>query len=373
MRWIDSDPALEPVLEEMQDADVLAVDTEADSLHSYYDKVCLIQVSFGAEDVLIDPLASMDISGFGRILAAPAIRKIFHGADYDLRILNRDFGFEIQNLVDTMICAQLLGEKGVGLAALLEKYFGVELDKSNQRADWAMRPLPTRMVEYAARDTRYLQDLAQRLEEQLTTLGRWSWAEEEFRRLEAIRHVPADPDQERYRRLKGISKLEPRNLEVLSRLHAWRDGVAQRLDRPPFKVAGNDALVEMATRIPTDRDALAAVPGISRYHMAKYSREILETIESALEVPESELPEKKKSKPWLRDDKLEKRIAKLKTVRDRVAGQLGIEPSVLAPKHVLAEVAADGVRTVEDLGGIEAMRDWQREVLGEALLQAIRS
>src|SRR6476660_735821 len=166
---------------------VVALDTEADSLHSYFDKVCLIQMSIPGEDLIIDPLCKFDLGKFGEILANRGIVKILHGADYDLRILNRDFGFTTTNLIDTMVSAQLLGYEAYGLAALLERHFGLKVNKTHQRADWAMRPLTPEMLEYAAMDTRYLITLAQKLREELTAAGRWEWAQEEFARLARIR------------------------------------------------------------------------------------------------------------------------------------------------------------------------------------------
>src|SRR5512146_2676543 len=154
MIWIDKQPPLDDALARAAAQPVVAIDTEADSLHSYFDKVCLIQMSAGSDDLVIDPLARVDLQAFGRILADPGITKIFHGGDYDLRILNRDFGFTISNFVDTMVCAQLLGYEAFGLAALLDRHFGVKVNKAHQRADWAMRPLPPDMLDYAAMDTR---------------------------------------------------------------------------------------------------------------------------------------------------------------------------------------------------------------------------
>ena len=195
---------------------VVALDTEADSLHSYFDKVCLIQMSIPGEDLIIDPLCKIrsgEVRRDPRRIAS--IVKILHGADYDLRILNRDFGFTIANLIDTMVCSQLLGYEAFGLAALLERHFGFKVDKKHQRADWAMRPLPPDMLDYAATDTRHLIALADRLRDELTALGRWEWAVEEFARLEQIRFNEKDADEEPFRRLKGLGALDRRSLAVV--------------------------------------------------------------------------------------------------------------------------------------------------------------
>src|SRR3954451_23490700 len=194
MKWIAKQQAFDEMIDRIVTQPVIAVDTEADSLHSYFDKVCLIQISADGEDFVIDPLAKIDIARFGQVLANPEIRKILHGGDYDLRILNRDFGFVITNLVDTMICAQLLGYEAFGLAALLARHFGVKLNKAHQRADWAMRPLPPDMLDYAAMDTRYLVQLQDVLRGELEARGRWEWAIEEFSRMESIRFRESDDD-----------------------------------------------------------------------------------------------------------------------------------------------------------------------------------
>lgn len=367
MNWIDQQQPLDRALERIAAERVVAVDTEADSLHSYFDKVCLIQMSIPGEDFVVDPLGKIHLERFGAILADPSIRKILHGADYDLRILNRDFGFTISNLMDTMVSAQLLGYEGYGLAALLEKHFAVKVNKAHQRADWAMRPLTPEMLDYAAMDTRYLVALADKLRAELDALGRWEWAEEEFGRLEAIRFRETPEEDEAWRRMKNIGGLDRRSLAVLRNLHGWRDALARKADRPPFKIIGNDSLVEIATQKPLDAASLAALKSVSSYHRGRYGAEILHQVQAAMDVPEAELPERNEARPWIRDRELENRINKLKKVRDRVAAELKIDPGLLAPRHVLSAVASTG--TLED---IPALRNWQRKVVGQQLLDALK-
>lgn len=372
MKWIADQSTLDAALASLARLDVVAVDTEADSLHSYFDKVCLIQISGGGEDLLIDPLGSLDLSAFGRILADPAVTKILHGADYDLRILGRDFGFDVRNLVDTMVCAQLLGYEGVGLAALLKRHFGLELDKSHQRADWSRRPLEPALREYAATDTRHLIELAAILRNELEALGRWSWAEEEFRRLEAIRFVPPEPDPDAFRKIKGCNRLERRSLAAVERLHAWRDGEARKLDRPPFKVLNNETIVTIATELPRTEAELKKIKGVSGWHLRNWGSEILGIVEEVVARAEDQLPEKRLSKPWFRDKDLDKQIETLRRARDRRAEEHRIDPSMLAPKHVLASVAALEPSRVEDLDRIPAMREWQKQLIGEDLIGALK-
>jgi ribonuclease D len=365
MKWIESQAPFDDAMARMAANAVVAVDTEADSLHSYFDKVCLIQMSAGGEDLVIDPLSGIRLDSFGNLLGDPAITKILHGGDYDLRILNRDFGFVVTNLIDTSICAQILGYEAFGLAALLERHFGVKLNKTHQRADWAMRPLPPDMLAYAALDTHYLIELAGKMREELEALGRWEWAVEEFARLETVRYEKNE-DPEPWRKMKNIGNFDRRSLAVLRDLHAWRDAHARKGDRPPFKIMGNEQLLEMSKTRPATVADLAKIKGVSKYVADRYGRELVNTIRAAMAVDESDLPEKNEPKPWNRDRELDARIERMKKIRDKVAAELKIDRAVLAPRHVLAAVAATGSYDVP------AMREWQKKVLGDTMLAALK-
>src|SRR5258708_7844941 len=328
-------------------------------------------MSVPGEDLVMDPLARIDIAPFGEVLGNPAITKVFHGGDYDLRILNRDFGFVVTNLVDTMISAQLLGYEAFGLAALLDRHFNVKVNKTHQRADWAMRPLPPDMLEYATTDTHHLAALYTVLRGELEALGRWDWALEEFARLEMVRYRENDEEAEPFRRLKGIGGFDRRMLGIVRDLHRWRDGLARAAGRPPFKIIGNESLIEIAKEKPQSRTDLEAIKADSRFHAARYVNEIVAIVRRALELPESELPERSEAKPRIRDRALESRIDRLKKVRDQYARELKIEGSILAPRHVLSAVASIEARDVRQLDEIPAMREWQKRVLGEALVKAL--
>lgn len=371
MKWIDQQSALDAAMERVARNDVVAVDTEADSLHSYFDKVCLIQISVPGEDLVIDPLRRLDLGRFGAILADRNVTKILHGADYDLRILNRDFGFTPANLIDTMICSQLLGYEAIGLAALLERHFALKLDKSHQRADWAQRPLPRDMLDYAATDTRHLVQLADKLRAELEAVGRWEWALEEFARLETIRWTERD-DDEPFRRLKGIGGFDRRSLAVVRALYDFRDRLARQADRPPFKIFNNDTILDAAKIKPQKEDDLGKMKGLSPGHRRQYGRDIVRLVGEAMAVPEEALPERGESKPWLRDKELDTRINALKKVRDKVAAELKIDPSVVAPRHILAAVAAMQPKSVEELDAIPAMRSWQKKLFGDELVSVLQ-
>jgi len=367
MKWIDAQAPLDAALAHVGAHREVAVDTEADSLHSYFDKVCLIQISVPGDYLVIDPLQRVDLSKFGAILADPRITKVLHGADYDLRILHRDFGFTAVNLIDTMICSQLLGYEAIGLAALLERHFGFKVDKTHQRADWSQRPLPRNMLDYASTDTRHLLDLAAKLRDELNALGRWDWAIEEFQRLEAIRWTDKDADGEPFRRLKGLGGLDRRSLAIIRALHEYRDRRARDADRPPFKIFSNDAIIETAKLRPETEADLAKVKALAPPHRQRYGRDIVRRVQEALALAEDQLPERGESKAWQRDRVLEGRVNKLRKVRDHIAGELKIDASVLAPRHVLNAIATTG--TLE----VPAMREWQKAVAGAAFLNALKA
>jgi ribonuclease D len=371
MKWVATAREFDEMISRIREMRSIAIDTEADSLHSYFDKVCLVQITSDGDDWIVDPLAGFPLGALGEILSDGRWVKVLHGADYDLRILNRDFGFTMSNIRDTMICAQLLGYEAYGLAALLGRHFGVEVDKSHQRADWSARPLTQAMLRYAAMDTHYLHDLVERLEQELRAMGRWEWAEEEFERLAAIRFVEPEPNPEAHLKLKGAKGLSRRQLAILQRLVAWRDGVARGQDRPPFKVMSNDTLLGIATIMPETARDLKAIRGMSSAQMARYKEPVLAILDEVRRLDESALPELAQRKPWKRDKAVERRLEKLRKVRDEIAAELRIEPGLIAPRHVLSVIAAEEPKGLDELASIPAMRRWQIAVAGPRLLGAL--
>jgi ribonuclease D len=351
-------------------AALLAVDTEAASFHRYRDRIYLIQLSTRELTAVLDPLAVHDLGRLERLLADPDVETVFHDADYDLRILNRDYGFIAARLFDTRIAAQLLNEPGIGLAALLQKYLGVTLDKKFQRADWSMRPLQPGMLEYAADDTRYLPQLRDLLRERLEAAGRWHWAEEEFRILEQVRWVPAGPPEEAYLRLKGARTLKGHQLAVLKELFDWREGMAAQLDRAPFRVLMNEALLAIAKAMPVDEHALRELKVLSADQLRRRGTDLLEAVSRGVIAPLNQLPVFERSRRPPPDLAYEARLERLKSARNLVAEHLPLAPGVLCPNGILEAIARAEPRTAEDLKPIEGMRQWQREVLGKELLAA---
>lgn len=352
-------------------ATLLAVDTEAASFHRYRDRVYLLQLSTREATAVVDPLAVEDLGDFGAMLADRAVEVVFHDADYDLRLLGREFGFVATNLFDTRIAAQLLNEPGIGLAALLEKYVGVRLDKRFQRADWSGRPLSPGMLEYAASDTHYLPTLRDILESRLAAMGRLEWAREEFALLEQTAWAGEPPDEPGWLRMKGAKALRPRQLAILRELYEWRDALAQRLDRAAFRIMNNDPIFTMARTPPENLEALAMVPGIGREIAARRGEEILAAIERGKAVPENQLPRVDRPARRAPDPELDARVERLKTARNAAAARADLPPGVVCPNGTLEAIARAAPRSLEELSEIPGVRRWQVALLGNELVAAV--
>jgi ribonuclease D len=351
---------------------LLAVDTEAASFHRYRDRVYLIQLSTRDRTAVVDPLTVTDLSALGRLLDHPGIEVVFHDADYDLRILDRDYGFHASRLFDTRIAAQLLNEPGIGLAALLEKYLGVTLDKKYQRADWSVRPLIPEMLAYAASDTKYLPQLRDILRERLAEMGRWSWAEEEFELLKEVRWTPSGPPEEAYLRLKGARSLRGHQLAVLRELFAWREQAASQLDRAPFRILQNEALITIAKAMPGDHTALRELKALSPDQLRRRGNELLEAVARGVQAPASSLPVFERGKRPPPDLAFDARLERLKQVRNAIAERIQLAPGVLCPNGLLEAIARLVPKSTAQLNEIPDMRRWQREVLGPELIPAVQ-
>ncbi|HET7040936.1 MAG TPA: ribonuclease D [Gemmatimonadales bacterium] len=369
IRWIETPAAFGALLGELGRPARLAIDTEAASYHRYSDAVCLLQLSTPALTAVVDVPKIGGLEGLAALVADPVVESCFHDADYDLRLLDRDHRWRIGKLFDTRIAAQLLGEPGIGLAALLEKYAGVKLDKKFQRADWSRRPLEPGMLEYAAADTHYLLALRDVMETGLREAGRLGWAEEEFALAAQVRwdEKPAD---EAYLKVKGARLLKPRQLAVLRELHRWRDETAKRLDRATFRVMNPETLLLLAEVQPRDPGALRGLKGLSPDQVERRGAELLAAIERGLTVPEADLPRLERIRRPAPDPAFDARLERLKGVRNAAAERLGLQPGVLCPNGILEGIARREPKRVEELREVEGMRRWQAEVLGPELIAA---
>ncbi len=347
----------------------IAVDLEADSMHHYQEKVCLLQFTAGEQTLLIDPLAGGDLSSLRPLMADPQIRKIFHAADYDIRCLARDFKIEISGLFDTMICCQFIGEERFGLADILGKYFGLELDKKYQRADWTRRPLSPEMIRYAAGDTEYLQALVEILEEKVQVLGRQDWVAEEFSLLEQARFTEtAGP---LCLRIKGAGKLTRRQLGVLEELLQWRDQEAKRRDLPHFKVMGNKTLLQLVLQAPDSVRAMTGIEGLPPRLLDRYGKVLLQAVKRGVELPEESLPVFPRGERREKDPAADKRFMRLKAWRKKESSRLELDPGVLINNLTLEQVARANPQEEKALASLGVLKNWQLRELGKGMLQAL--
>ena len=329
----------------------VAIDTEADSLHVYREKLCLIQLSTpGDYHALIDPLVDFPLTPFYQALAGKTV--VLHGADYDLRLLRRAGGFVADRVFDTMLAARLIGRREFSYAALVKAEFGLELTKGSQKANWARRPLTPTMAEYAQNDTRYLLEIADRLEGTLHQLGRWHWFEQSCDRALAQAAVEKERDGEDAWRINGSGAMRGRAAAVLRGLWHWREAEAKAVDRPTFHVLRNEDLLNAAKGF-----AAGETPQFEHLRSGRRSR-FYEAAEEALSLAEDAWPvfAKRVHSRWTAEE--EKRAEALKKQRDRVGEALDLDPSIISPRATLETIAA------KPAAAGELLMPWQRELLG---------
>ena len=349
---------------------VVAVDTESNSLHAYRERVCLIQFSTADADFIVDPIAIADLSALAPLFANPAQQKVFHAAEYDLLCLRRDYRFEFANIFDTMSAARTLGWPQVGLAAILGTHFGVTMNKKYQRADWKRRPLTAEQLDYARLDTHYLAALRDRQIAALAESGRLQEAEEEFARLARVRPetIAAAPDPAAFWRVKGARDLAPAQAAVLQALFAYRERQAERIDRPPFKVMGEETLMELARRSPRRIEDLHGVPGLTPDQVQRHARGVLAAVAQGLEAPAQRAPVVARE-----PDEVQDRYDRLHTWRKQRARARGVESDVILPRTALWDLARRPPRSVGELAGIADLGPWRRETYGDEILALLRT
>ncbi|MCP5532138.1 MAG: hypothetical protein H7A48_03090 [Akkermansiaceae bacterium] len=329
---------------------VCAVDTEADSLHRYRESLCLVQFADRKRAVLIDPLAIEDLTPLASYLADATVW--MHGADYDMTMLKRQFGQLPAVVFDTQIGARLLGARKFGLGDLVKSYFDVELSKSSQKADWGKRPLSPKMTEYALNDVIYLLDMGDRIVAALKDLGRYEWFVESCEAARA-RVWERDDSKEETWRIQGSGKLDRRGLAYLKTLWNWRDAEAESWDRPSFMVATNRQLLEWCSKLVAGQK-----PELPHHYRTDRVRRFRTSVQEAQEIPEADWPTRPVHKRRRRDRNFDKRLADLIAARDRLARELDIENSLIAPRAVLEAIAA------EEVDPTEVLLQWQRDCLG---------
>lgn len=370
---IDTPDALARVEESLRGVPRIALDLEAAGFHRYSDRLCLVQISTQRENFLLDPLI-LDLGDPLRgVLEDQAVQVVMHGADYDIRLLDRDLGIHLRGLFDTQAAASLLGAKGIGLASLLEEYLGVKLSKKHQRADWAQRPLPEGMLEYAASDTRFLMELADLLEEKLEEKGRLQWAREEFALLEGIRWEEDTSDP--ILRVKGARELTPRAVTALREAMSWRDGIAREWDRAPFRVVGDPVLFSIVVERPASVEELAQRKGISSRLAHQKGEELLERLRKVDDLSADDLlpyPRYQGNGPGRPTPEEEALAARLRDLRTEEAQTLEVDRGVLLSNAQILEIVRRSPKTLEELEAVPGLRRWQAEILGDAVLTLLK-
>lgn len=370
--YIDTQPDADNFLDDISGVREIAIDTEGASFHRFIDRIYLLQLSTRDRSAIIDPLPIGMPKRLGDILESPDVEVVFHDADYDLRLLHQDYGWHVNRIFDTRIASQLLGIKAFGLAALLDQFFEVKLDKKHQRADWSLRPLTRGMLDYAAQDTKYLLDLRDQLKVKLEKLGRWEWAREEFERLEGTKWEEDDSSQA-FLRIKGARDLTRRELALLRELVPWRDSVAREVDRATFRVMGNEVLLDIARTAPTTAKDLSGLKGMPRGILDRGATAILSAVQRGLEVAEEHLPRFPRAAKWEREDDFDARVNRLKAVRDAAAMRLSLDPGVLCSRERLEAVARRKPEKASDLEEIPGLRKWQIGEMGEEFVRALKA
>lgn len=367
---IADDGSLRDIAPYLRSQSVIALDCEAAGFHRYSDRLCLVQLSTPGKTFLFDPLATDPSPVLRPVLEDPEIQVVMHGADFDLRLLDRDLDIHVKRLFDTQAAATLLGASSIGLAALLEEHLGIRLAKEHQRADWARRPLPDALLDYAAEDTRHLLELAKILRAALREKGREEWAAEEFRVLEEIRWGADETDP--VTRIKMARHLSPRQVTALRAALEWRDGIARNRDRAPFRVVGDSVLLETVLERPRSVEALAGLKGMSPRLAEEHGEELLSSLALVDSLPEDDLqpyPRNHRNGPGRLPPEEEAMADEIRKLRSREAEALGLERGVVLSNAQITAIVRSAPRSQAALLDVPGVRSWQMELLGEKILR----
>jgi len=361
---VSNDQQLSKAVDEFMKQPILAVDTESNSLYAYREKVCLIQFSIPGKDYLIDPFRIGNMDLLGKVFKSKKIEKVFHAAEYDLLVLKRDFGFEFNNIFDTMIAARILGYQRVGLGSLVELFYGQKLAKKFQTANWGRRPLPQEMLDYARVDTIYLIQLRDLLKKELEDNGSWEIAQEDFTRLTFVNGNTPQPQPVNIWRINGANKFTPRQAAVMQRLAIYRDKKAERLNKPLFKIIGDRTLIEIVNILPINKQELSEISGMSPLQIKRHGSEILKAIRLGHEDPVINRPARER-----KSNIVIKRIELLKDWRKGKARKLGVESDVILPKDVMLKLCE--IKKVNKRVIREEMEDipWRYKNYGDEIFQ----
>jgi ribonuclease D len=372
--WIRTPVEAEALAHELRGVSAVAVDTEADSLHHYPERLCLIQLADPQGRVFfVDALTLLDLEPLRPLFADPRSVKVFHSGDNDVVYLKRRFGLAFAGLSDTMLAARFLGVRELGLERLLLKYLDVQPVRSQQKTDWARRPLSPAQEHYAAEDVRHLILLRDRLLTELRAIGREGWLEEECEALAALPVPERPPEEDGYRRVRGASRLPPRGLAVLRVLYHQREAWARAEHRPPFKVLPPEALVALAERQSAEPATLAGVPGLSPRLVERYGEGLLAAAARGLAERLPEPPRLPRPPRPVVTTVSRQRAEALRKWRTETAETSGLDPGVLLPQRLIDALALDPPTALDGLRSVPGLRHWRVDAFGPAILAALRT
>ena len=365
--WVDTPAALEALAADLNRQYRIAVDTESNSLHAYRERVCLVQFSTEEVDYLVDALAFDDLGPLKPAFETPNIEKIFHAVEYDVLCLHRDYGIICNNVFDTMVAARTLGYPAVGLGSLLAEKFGLVVNKRYQKADWAKRPLPRDMVDYARLDTRYLIPLRDLLAIELIEKNLTPFAAEDFTRLGTVQPNNHRGHRPAWERVSGVQHLSDSQIAILDQLCQWREKMAEKLDRPPFKVMSDEKLLALVQRMPVNRAGLAEA-GLTTLQVERFGTGLLQALRHG-EAAEPLHYQHNHSRP---PDSVVRRLERLKEWRKNTAAKMGVESDIVLPRGHMAAIAEQGPRTPQELADMMADLPRRYRQFGEEILKTLR-
>ncbi|MFI5361309.1 MAG: ribonuclease D [Elusimicrobiota bacterium] len=358
---------LEEVCAELASCPRLAFDTESNGFYAYKEKVCLIQISSPTDDYIVDPIAVADLDVLGPLFADPAIEKLFHAGEYDVLCLKRDYGFTFSNLYDTMIAARVLGIKELGLAAAIERQFGLVISKKLQRADWGKRPLTDEMIRYAQGDTHFLMRLADEQKKALVEKGRWDDALEAFRELEKLEPNVKVFDPEGYWKLVGRSDIGGKAMAALKEIWLYREKQAAARDRAPFRVMPEDLMVRIAEAMPETKEAMAAVKGMSSYILERFGPGLLDAVERGRAAAPDVRPAAPEKRRMAEDEW--RLFEALRAWRKERGERDKVEPVVILSTDSMRQIAAHACRADGD--PLAPLSELKKTRYGEDVLRVV--
>ena len=370
--WIRTPEELDALVVSLGRARALSIDTEADGLHHYPVKLCLVQVADDrGRGHLVDPLALPTLEPLGQFFADAGVVKVLHAADNDLGYLKRLYGFSAANIFDTAIAARFLGVTSLSLDGLLRDFIGVDPGPSRQKDDWSKRPLRPAQETYALNDVLHLIPLRERLLEALRAKGRDLWVEEECALIATMPAPEKAADPDAYMKLKGAKDLDGHGLAVLRELHQARETLAIKVDRPPFMILGNEVLVALAVLKPRDSNSILTVKGCTINVVRRAGEAILAAVERGLAVPDSDLPVRRPAPRPRVSGAVQRRSEALRAWRVEAAKLVELDAGVIFPQRLIDRLAHDPPRDLDALARVEGVGLWRADLFGAELLRRL--